>query len=48
MWIHLVLKSGWKKKKTSPTMKSGSDTFPAGTLSGAPKHRAVMQLIEKI
>jgi len=27
-------------------MKVVADTFPAGTLSGAPKHRA-MQLIEK-
>ncbi len=44
--IHLVSKvTGQKHKKTS-TMQVVADTFPAGTLSGAPKHRA-MQLIEK-
>ncbi len=43
--IHLVSKvTGQKHKKTS-TMQVVADTFPAGTLSGAPKHRA-MQLIE--
>ena len=44
--IHLVSKvSGTKHAKTS-TMQMVADTFPAGTLSGAPKHKA-MQLIEK-
>ncbi|MGC1514792.1 MAG: anthranilate synthase component I family protein [Maribacter sp.] len=44
--IHLVSKVTGMKKKEIPTMKVVADTFPAGTLSGAPKHRA-MQLIEK-
>ncbi len=44
--IHLVSKVTGVKKKASPTMKVVADTFPAGTLSGAPKHMA-MQLIEK-
>ncbi len=44
--IHLVSKVTGQKKKGIPTMKVVADTFPAGTLSGAPKHRA-MQLIEK-
>ncbi len=44
--IHLVSKVMGKKKKDIPTMKVVADTFPAGTLSGAPKHMA-MQLIEK-
>ncbi|SHH00421.1 anthranilate synthase component I family protein [Flagellimonas flava] len=44
--IHLVSKVTGIKKKTSPTMQVVADTFPAGTLSGAPKHMA-MQLIEK-
>jgi anthranilate synthase component I len=44
--IHLVSKVTGIKKKNIPTMKVVADTFPAGTLSGAPKHRA-MQLIEK-
>ncbi|WP_298498949.1 anthranilate synthase component I family protein [uncultured Algibacter sp.] len=44
--IHLVSKvTGQKHDKTS-TMQVVADTFPAGTLSGAPKHRA-MQLIEQ-
>jgi anthranilate synthase component 1 len=44
--IHLVSKvSGWLKKTENP-LKMVGDTFPAGTLSGAPKHRA-MQLINK-
>jgi anthranilate synthase component 1 len=44
--IHLVSKvTGHKHDKTS-TMQVVADTFPAGTLSGAPKHRA-MQLIEQ-
>ncbi len=44
--IHLVSKVSGLKKKDIPTMKVVADTFPAGTLSGAPKHMA-MQLIEK-
>ncbi|MCL6267994.1 anthranilate synthase component I family protein [Flagellimonas myxillae] len=44
--IHLVSKVTGVKKEASPTMKVVADTFPAGTLSGAPKHMA-MQLIEK-
>jgi len=44
--IHLVSKVTGQKKKDSTTMKVVADTFPAGTLSGAPKHMA-MQLIEK-
>ncbi|MCF8272390.1 MAG: anthranilate synthase component I family protein [Flavobacteriaceae bacterium] len=44
--IHLVSKvTGLKHKETS-TMQVVADTFPAGTLCGAPKHRA-MQLIEQ-
>ncbi|NNF18329.1 MAG: anthranilate synthase component I family protein, partial [Flavobacteriaceae bacterium] len=43
--IHLVSKVTGQKKKNTPTMDVVADTFPAGTLSGAPKHRA-MQLIE--
>ena len=44
--IHLVSKVSGQKKADIPTMKIVADTFPAGTLSGAPKHMA-MQLIEK-
>lgn len=44
--IHLVSKVIGKKHKDVTTMQVVADTFPAGTLSGAPKHRA-MQLIEK-
>lgn len=44
--IHLVSKVTAKKHKDSSTMQVVADTFPAGTLSGAPKHMA-MQLIEK-
>ncbi|WP_318344188.1 anthranilate synthase component I family protein [Flagellimonas baculiformis] len=44
--IHLVSKVTGQKKKDISTMKVVADTFPAGTLSGAPKHMA-MQLIEK-
>lgn len=44
--IHLVSKVTGTKKPDKPTMKVVADTFPAGTLSGAPKHMA-MQLIEK-
>ncbi|MDF4223427.1 anthranilate synthase component I family protein [Maribacter sp. M208] len=44
--IHLVSKVTGMKKSDIPTMKVVADTFPAGTLSGAPKHMA-MQLIER-
>ncbi|WP_417445218.1 anthranilate synthase component I family protein [Joostella sp.] len=44
--IHLVSKVTGQKKKETPTMQVVADTFPAGTLSGAPKHMA-MQLIDK-
>jgi len=44
--IHLVSKVTGQKHKETPTMQIVADTFPAGTLSGAPKHMA-MQLIEK-
>ncbi|MCL4151683.1 UNVERIFIED_CONTAM: hypothetical protein GTU68_021959, partial [Idotea baltica] len=43
--IHLVSKVTGQKHKDTSTMQVVADTFPAGTLSGAPKHRA-MQLIE--
>jgi anthranilate synthase component 1 len=44
--IHLVSKVTGQKHKNIPTMQVVADTFPAGTLSGAPKHMA-MQLIER-
>ncbi len=44
--IHLVSKVTGKIHKGTETMQVVADTFPAGTLSGAPKHMA-MQLIEK-
>jgi anthranilate synthase component 1 len=43
--IHLVSKVTGKKHNNVSTMQVVADTFPAGTLSGAPKHRA-MKLIE--
>ncbi|MEM9686597.1 MAG: anthranilate synthase component I family protein [Bacteroidota bacterium] len=43
--IHLVSKVTAQKKENTPTMQVVADTFPAGTLSGAPKHKA-MQLID--
>ena len=43
--IHLVSKVSGKFKKGASTMKIVADTFPAGTLTGAPKHKA-MQLID--
>ena len=43
--IHLVSKVTAHIHPETPTMQVVADTFPAGTLSGAPKHRA-MQLIE--
>jgi anthranilate synthase component 1 len=44
--IHLVSKVIGRKKEAVPTTQLVADTFPAGTLSGAPKHMA-LQLIEK-
>jgi anthranilate synthase component 1 len=44
--IHLVSKVTGTKHPNTNTMQVVADTFPAGTLSGAPKHMA-MQLIEK-
>ncbi|WP_147678920.1 anthranilate synthase component I family protein [Algibacter pacificus] len=44
--IHLVSKVTGHKHESTSTMQVVADTFPAGTLSGAPKHRA-MQLIEQ-
>ena len=44
--IHLVSKVTGQKHQNTSTMQVVADTFPAGTLSGAPKHRA-MQLIEQ-
>jgi len=43
--IHLVSKVTGHLHEDATTMQVVADTFPAGTLSGAPKHRA-MQLIE--
>lgn len=45
--IHLVSRVTGQLKKESNPMKAFFDTFPAGTLSGAPKERA-MQLISDI
>jgi anthranilate synthase component 1 len=44
--IHLVSKVTGTINKDVGTMQIVADTFPAGTLSGAPKHSA-MTLIEK-
>ncbi|NNM10102.1 MAG: anthranilate synthase component I family protein, partial [Flavobacteriaceae bacterium] len=44
--IHLVSKVTARKNPETSTMRIVADTFPAGTLSGAPKHKA-MQLLEK-
>lgn len=44
--IHLVSKVTGIMHEGSSTLQVVADTFPAGTLSGAPKHRA-MQLLEK-
>lgn len=45
--IHLVSKVTGKLKPNNSFMELVAKTFPAGTLSGAPKHKA-MQLIETI
>lgn len=44
--IHLVSNVSGELKSDVTIMKMVGDTFPAGTLSGAPKHKA-MQLIDK-
>lgn len=44
--IHLVSKVTGKLTGDTPPVQIAADTFPAGTLSGAPKHMA-MQLISK-
>ncbi len=44
--IHLVSKVTGVKHPETSTMRVVADTFPAGTLSGAPKHNA-MKLLEK-
>ena len=44
--IHLVSKVTGKLENKDKNLKIIADTFPAGTLSGAPKHMA-MTLIEK-
>ncbi|WP_461532352.1 anthranilate synthase component I family protein [Sinomicrobium sp.] len=44
--IHLVSKVTGRLHDHASTMQVVADTFPAGTLSGAPKHMA-MQLIDK-
>lgn len=44
--LHLVSKVIATKNEKTSTMQVVADTFPAGTLSGAPKHKA-MQLLEK-
>ncbi|MGB1020957.1 MAG: anthranilate synthase component I family protein [Flavobacteriaceae bacterium] len=44
--IHLVSKVVGKMKPQAKTFRVVADTFPAGTLSGAPKHKA-LQLIDQ-
>lgn len=44
--IHLVSKVTATKHPGTSTLQIVADTFPAGTLSGAPKHKA-MQLLER-
>jgi len=44
--LHLVSKVSGKLDEGTSVVKVFGDTFPAGTLSGAPKHKA-MQLIDK-
>ncbi|HEX8607905.1 MAG TPA: anthranilate synthase component I family protein [Pedobacter sp.] len=44
--IHLVSKVSGKLQADVPAFKIVADTYPAGTLSGAPKYRA-MQLIDE-
>ncbi|NMH26814.1 anthranilate synthase component I family protein [Flavobacterium silvaticum] len=45
--IHLVSKVTGKLRESARTLNAVAGTFPAGTLSGAPKYRA-MELIEEI
>ncbi|WP_185871838.1 anthranilate synthase component I family protein [Blattabacterium cuenoti] len=45
--LHMVSKVSGKLEKNIPLIKVFGDTFPAGTLSGAPKYKA-MELIDKI
>ena len=45
--IHLVSKVTAKLKEGVPSLKMIGDTFPAGTLSGAPKYRA-LELIDEL
>ncbi|MDI9310260.1 MAG: anthranilate synthase component I family protein [Limnohabitans sp.] len=45
--IHLVSKVTSQLHESATTMQVVADTFPAGTLSGAPKHKA-LQLIDEI
>ncbi len=45
--IHLVSEVTAKLKPGTPSLKMIGDTFPAGTLSGAPKYRA-MELIDEL
>jgi anthranilate synthase component I len=45
--IHLVSKVSGKLDKETSAVKIAADTFPAGTLSGAPKHMA-MTLINQL
>lgn len=44
--LHMVSKISGKINKNTSSIKIFSDTFPAGTLSGAPKYKA-MQLIDQ-
>jgi len=44
--IHLVSKVTGQLSADSNSIRVFADTFPAGTLSGAPKHRA-MQIIDE-
>ena len=44
--IHLVSKVSCSMKTGAKTFRVVADTFPAGTLSGAPKHKA-LQLIDR-
>ena len=44
--IHLVSKVSCTMKAAAKTFRVVADTFPAGTLSGAPKHKA-LQLIDR-
>jgi anthranilate synthase component 1 len=44
--IHLVSKVTGKLRPDSSPLKLAADTFPAGTLSGAPKHKAMTLINE--